>query len=86
MADSSFSRSGFSNPLGKLYPMPKVCIADPTKAVLVARAAEAGMPYSEYVRIVLEGHAHGPEHVARLAADRIRAVLAMGVAMGPEED
>ena len=86
MTEPLYSRSGFSNPLGKLYPIKKVSLAEPTNSILEARAAQAGMPYSEYVRIVLEAHAHGSEHVARVAADRIRAVVAMGSEMDPERN
>lgn len=63
--------------MGKLRPIPKVSIADPTLEGLQQRAASCGMSFSEYVRTVLEGHVHGPAYVARLAADRVRSVLGM---------
>ncbi len=78
------SRSGWSNPMGKLYPMPKVGLTEPTLDLLRAKAASTGMPFSEYVRLVLEAHVHGPEHVARVAAERVRMVLGTGVGMDPE--
>lgn len=79
-----FSRSGFSNPLGKLTPMPKVNLCEDTLDGIRARATRAGMPFSEYVRLVLEAHVHGPDHAAKVAALRIGAVLGTGAGMGPQ--
>lgn len=78
------SRSGWSNPMGKLYPMPKVGLTETTLELLRTKAANTGMPFSEYVRLVLESHVHGPDHVARVAAERVRMVVGMGVGMGSD--
>lgn len=71
-----------SNPLGKLYPMPKVGLSEATLEELRTRASAAGMPFSEYVRLVLEAHAHGADHAERVAAERVRRVLGIGVGIG----
>lgn len=70
--------------MGKLVPMPKVSLAEPTLEVLRRCAHDLGMPLSEYVRLVLEGHVHGPEHVRSVALRRLERVLNRGAEMHPE--
>lgn len=78
MSNPALSRAGYSNPLGKLYPMPKVGLPECTLEALRAKSNAAGMPFSEYVRLVLEAHVHGSDHAQKVAADRVRRVLGIG--------
>ncbi len=64
--------------MGKLVSMPNVSIAEPTLAGLRKLAAEAGVPFSEFVRTYLEARVHGTEHVAMVAGDRVRRIAGMG--------
>ena len=73
---SLFSRGGHTGAFGKLDDeLGNIRIASITKEKLTVLATEVGMPLSEYVRTVLDGHAHGPGHVERLAVERVRRVL-----------
>lgn len=72
------SRSGFSNPRGKLSSeLPKVRVTDETLAMLQLRAAEHGIPLSELIRVVLECLVFGTNEVANSQADRVRRVGAL---------
>ena len=64
--------------MGKLVPMPNVSIAEPTLAGLRRLAAEAGVPFSEFVRVYLETRVHGAEHVSMVASDRVRRIADIG--------
>lgn len=77
----AFARSGTSNPLGKLYPI-KVNLAMASHDELHRLASEVGMPVSEYLRVLIEARLHGPDHAAKVAADRVRRVLSMGTGIG----
>lgn len=71
----SLSRSGFTGPLGKLDAvLPKIRISTDTLKVLRHKASEEGLAFSEYVRIRLDCVAFGVDHVATIAADRVRRV------------
>lgn len=73
----SLSRSGSTSPLGKLNcELPKIRISEATDMVLRHKAAEEGLSLSEFVRIHLDAIAFGPDHVAMMAADRVRRVAA----------
>ena len=73
----SLSRSGSTSPLGKLSSeLPKIRISEATDMVLRHKAAEEGLSLSEFVRIHLDAIAFGPDHVAMMAADRVRRVAA----------
>jgi hypothetical protein len=73
----SLSRSGSTSPLGKLNcELPKIRISEATDLVLRHKAAEEGLSLSEFVRIHLDAIAFGPDHVAMMAADRVRRVAA----------
>ena len=74
------TRTAGSHPMGKLVSMPNVSIAEPTLAGLRKLAAEARIPFSEFVRVYLETRVHGTEHVAIVAGDRIRAIAGVGPA------
>ena len=77
------SRTAGSHPMGKLVPMPNVQLAEPTLAGLRRMAAEAGTPFSEFVRTLLETRVHGTEHVAILAGERIRRIAGTGPSISP---
>jgi hypothetical protein len=86
LGDPLLSRSGFSHPRGKMDSfLPKVRIHAETVAVLQLRAAEHGMPMSEFVRIVLECVAFGTDDTASVQADRIRQVGAYVGSTVPRE-
>lgn len=73
------SRTGASSPLGKLQgELSKQRISLDTLEALQRKAAEADMALAEYVRMVLDIHCFGAEHIASLAAQRIRQVVGMG--------
>lgn len=84
MQDSSFSRSGASNPRGKLVSV-KLGLAEETLAAVERGSREFDMPVSEYLRIIVEGHVHGADDVARVAADRIRRVLRIGSELAQQD-
>jgi hypothetical protein len=72
------SRRGFSHPLGKMdAELGKVRMHSETVLALQVKAAEHGMPLSEFVRIVLECVVYGAESTASVSADRIRRVGAL---------
>lgn len=77
MATSALSRSGSSHPRGKFVPV-KFSLPSSTLEALEVAASECGMPLAEYLRIVVEAHAHGAEDVERVAKERIRRVLRTG--------
>lgn len=77
MSNFMFSRSGSSNPRGKLISV-KFSLPSMTLEAMEAFANDCGMPLSEYLRIVVEAHAHGADDVERVATARIRRVLRTG--------
>ena len=79
---ATLSRTAGSHPLGKLVDLPNVRIAEPTLAGLRRLAAEAGVPFSEFVRVYLETRVHGTEHVAIVAGDRVRRIAGIGPTTG----
>lgn len=77
-SSEAFSRTGYTSPLGKLTSeIERFKVSDATFDRLRSMAAEADMPMAEFLRYVLDGHAFGFEHVARMAADRILRIGAM---------
>ena len=75
MTDASMSRTGVSGNLGKLDDyLEKMRISGDTKQQLTIQAAQVGMPLCEYIRMLLDCKAWGVEHVANMAAERIRRV------------
>lgn len=71
-----FSRSGRSNPLGKLVAeLPKVRVAEETRRALERRAHDVDMTLSEYIREVLLIHVHGKEAVMKMHMDRLNAIF-----------
>lgn len=77
MTDPLFSRSGSTHPRGKLTPI-KFSVPSQTLEALEGFANECSMPLAEYLRIVVEAHAHGADDVERVATARIRRVLRTG--------
>lgn len=76
---SYLSRTGASSTLGKLNAeLPKQRISMDTLDGLQALETKVGMPLAEYVRTVLDCHVHGADHVAMMAAERVRRVAGMG--------
>jgi hypothetical protein len=72
---SLLSRGGFTSHRGKLdSELPRVRCHSETVAMLQLRAAEHGVPLSEFVRLVLECVAFGTDAVANSEAERIRRV------------
>jgi hypothetical protein len=73
------SRTGSTNLLGKLdAELPKMRMTLETLQVLQRKAAAADLTLAEYVRMVLDVNAWGEQHIASLAAARIRQVVSMG--------
>lgn len=70
------SRTGTSGMFGKLgAELPKMRMSIETLIGLQHRASDASMSLAEYVRMVLDCHVFGPDHVANLAAERVRQVV-----------
>lgn len=80
-----FSRPAGSHPEGKLQSLPNVMVGWKTLERLKELAAEEHMPFSEYVRTLLEAHVHGPDEVLKVSQDRLRRVLRIGVTTSPLE-
>lgn len=78
--DVAFSRTGITNPIGKLDTwLDGFRFNSEAKDRLQRMATEAEMPLSEFCRLVLECKAFGPEHVASLYAKRVdRAKIIVG--------
>lgn len=76
------ARAAGTHPLGKLVALPHVRVSDPTRDALQKLAAEAGVPVSEFVRVMVEERVHGG-HVARVAAARQARIVGIGTASGP---
>lgn len=72
------SRSAGTHPMGKLIALGNINVAEPTRDGLRRLAADAGVPLSEFVRVLLETRVHGAEHVAIVAGDRIRRIAGIG--------
>ena len=73
------SRNGVTGPFGRLLAeLPKLRISIETIEALQRRAAQSDMSLSEYARTVLDVHCFGTDHIANLAADRVRQALRMG--------
>jgi len=73
------SRLSTTSVLGKLDgEINKMKISFDTQVGLQRMAAEAAMSMNEYVRMVLDCHVHGVDHIANLAAQRIRLVVGKG--------
>lgn len=75
----TFSRTGFSSPLGKLTgEVPKVKVPEETLDILQTEARKAGLSLSEFVRDVLMVRAHGKEVVLSLYKRRLDVVASSG--------
>lgn len=74
------SRSGSSSPLGTKLDaeLPKLRISYETFAGLQRLATQCDMNLSEYIRTHWDCHVHGVDHVATLAAERVRRAVGMG--------
>lgn len=49
-------------------------------------AAQAGVPYGEFVRVTLEARVHGLRHVQSVAAQQIELIAGAGVATDAASD
>lgn len=77
------SRSGESSPLGKLtFEVPKTKLDEQTGEVVTKRRQALGLSLSEYVRLVLQVHAHGVDHLNSLQRARLEVVARMGKEIG----
>ena len=77
------SRTAGTHPMGKLVHLPNVNVAEPTLDILRRLAVKEGVTFSEFVRVYLEARAHGVDHVASVAAQRIQRIAGTGPAIGP---
>lgn len=76
MASPKFSRSGFTNPWGKLddEPIQAFKVPQVVKARLKEQAAEAGLPFHEYLREIVTIAAMGRGAVKDAYASRVDAI------------
>lgn len=77
----AMSRTGNTNPHGKLVPLPRIRVADATDEALRKLASAEHMPVSEFVRVLLEVRVHGESSAASIAMARIRRVAGSGPAI-----
>jgi hypothetical protein len=79
VGDSAATRSGRSNPFGKLDDeIQKFRIDSLTKASAAQLATAEDMTLQEWVRELIRIRVHGRETVKKLLADRIDGVAGMG--------
>lgn len=79
------SRSGRSNPLGKMTAeIPKFRVPEETHEALEREARLAGLSLTEFIRELLMIRAHGEEEVASLYARRLAVVAGKGRERGEE--
>lgn len=75
---SSLSRTGSTNPFGKLSAkISEFRVSEETHDVLERQARDAGLGLSEYIREVLMIRAHGVDMVRSLYEQRLRLVAGM---------
>jgi hypothetical protein len=75
---TSLSRSGATNPLGKLSAEIKVRVPEATHDALEQQARTAGMGLSEFLREILLIRAHGIDMVRSLYEARLALVAGTG--------
>ncbi len=75
---TSLSRTGNTNPLGKLSAkISEFRVSEDTHDELTRQARDAGLGLSEYIREVLMIRAHGVDMVRSLYEQRLRLVAGM---------
>jgi len=86
MTQSDFSRSGFTDPLGKLTAeLPKVRVPEATLEAVEREARKVGLSTSEWLRHLVQVRVHGVDMLAKIEADRLKAVAGMRSSMGDSE-